>query len=74
MVDLLLVRRLANVGKRMVRSPKVYVRDSGLVHALAGEGAEPQLLPDCRRRRGRPGADQGALHLDRPLALAEKTS
>jgi predicted AAA+ superfamily ATPase len=40
MVDLLLVRRLpprlANVGKRMVRSPKVYVRDSGLAHALLG--------------------------------------
>jgi uncharacterized protein len=38
--DLLLVRRLtpwaANAGKRMVRSPKVYVRDSGLVHALLG--------------------------------------
>lgn len=37
-VDLLLVRRLpprlVNVGKRLVRSPKVYVRDSGLVHAL----------------------------------------
>lgn len=36
--DLLLVRRLmpwhANVGKRLVKSPKVYVRDSGLVHAL----------------------------------------
>jgi hypothetical protein len=40
MVDLLLVRRLqpwsANSGKRLVRSPKVYVRDSGLVHALLG--------------------------------------
>jgi predicted AAA+ superfamily ATPase len=38
MVDLLLVRRLppylANVGKRLVKSPKVYVRDSGLVHTL----------------------------------------
>lgn len=38
--DLLLVRRLppfhANVGKRLVKSPKVYVRDSGLVHALLG--------------------------------------
>lgn len=38
MVDLLLVRRLApllpNVGKRLVRSPKVYIRDSGLVHSL----------------------------------------
>ncbi len=38
--DLLLVRRLqpfhANVRKRLVKSPKVYVRDSGLVHALLG--------------------------------------
>ena len=38
MVDLLLVRRLKpwtyNVGKRLVRSPKVYVRDSGITHAL----------------------------------------
>ena len=38
MVDLMLVRRLrpfhADVGKRLVRSSKIYVRDSGLVHAL----------------------------------------
>jgi uncharacterized protein len=38
MADLLLVRRLqplhANVGKRLVKSPRVYVRDSGLVHTL----------------------------------------
>lgn len=38
MVDLLLVRRLpplrANVRKRLVKSPKVYVRDSGVAHAL----------------------------------------
>ncbi len=38
--DLLLVRRLppfvGNVGKRMVKSPRIYVRDSGLVHALLG--------------------------------------
>ncbi|QQR59065.1 MAG: ATP-binding protein [Candidatus Melainabacteria bacterium] len=38
--DLLLVRRLSpfhgNVGKRLVKSPKVYVRDSGLLHALLG--------------------------------------
>lgn len=38
MIDLLLVRRLqpwhSNAGKRLVRSPKVYVRDSGLTHAL----------------------------------------
>lgn len=40
LVDLLLVRRVppwhANLGKRLVKSPKVYVRDSGLVHALLG--------------------------------------
>ncbi len=40
LVDLLLVRRLApfhaNVGKRLVKSPKIYVRDSGNVHALLG--------------------------------------
>ena len=38
LVDLLLVRRLlpwhSNVGKRLVKSPKIYVRDSGLLHAL----------------------------------------
>ena len=38
MTDLFLVRRLApfhaNVRKRLVKSPKVYVRDSGLVHTL----------------------------------------
>ncbi len=40
LVDLLLVRRLApvlpNVGKRLVKSPRIIVRDSGLVHALLG--------------------------------------
>lgn len=38
LVDLLLLRRLQpfhrNLGKRLVRSPKVFVRDSGLVHTL----------------------------------------
>lgn len=36
--DLLLIRRLpayqANIGKRLVKSPKIYIRDSGLLHAL----------------------------------------
>jgi predicted AAA+ superfamily ATPase len=40
LVDLLLVRRLspfhANTGKRLVKSPKTYVRDSGILHALLG--------------------------------------
>ena len=47
LVDLLLVSRLrpyhANVGKRLVKSPKVYVRDSGLVHALLGIGSLERL-------------------------------
>jgi len=38
LVDLLLVRRLrpwsGNIGKRLVRAPKIYIRDSGLTHAL----------------------------------------
>lgn len=48
MVDLLLVRRLepwvSNAGKRLVKSPRVYVRDSGLVHALLGLGDLDALL------------------------------
>ena len=40
MVDIMLVRRLSpwfeNVGKRLIKSPKTYVRDSGLLHALLG--------------------------------------
>lgn len=40
LVDTMMVRRLqphlANIGKRLVKSPKVYVRDSGLLHALLG--------------------------------------
>ncbi len=38
LVDLQLVRRLrpwgGNIGKRLVKSPKVYVRDSGILHGL----------------------------------------
>jgi len=48
LVDLLLVRRLApwhaNIRKRLVKSPKVLVRDSGLVHALLGIGDREALL------------------------------
>lgn len=40
LVDALMLRRLEpfliNAGKRLVKSPKVYVRDSGLLHALLG--------------------------------------
>ncbi len=48
MVDLLLARRLTpwrrNVGKRLVKSPKVYVRDSGIVHALLGLGSKEDII------------------------------
>lgn len=48
LVDLLLVRRLppwiSNTGKRLVRSPKVYVRDSGIVHSLLGLPSKDALL------------------------------
>jgi predicted AAA+ superfamily ATPase len=48
LVDLLLVRRLppwhANLGKRLVKSPKVYVRDSGLLHALLSIPDKETLL------------------------------
>jgi uncharacterized protein len=44
-----LIRRLApfhaNIGKRLVKSPKVYWRDSGLLHALLGV-REGQSLAD----------------------------
>ena len=48
LVDLLLVRRLqpwhANVGKRLIKGPKVYIRDSGLLHSLLDIEAMDQLL------------------------------
>lgn len=48
LTDLLLVRRLPpfhrNLGKRLVKSPKTYVRDSGLLHALLGIGDFDSLL------------------------------
>jgi len=53
MVDLLLVRRLKpwheNTKKRLVKSPKVYIRDSGLTHALLGIQTQENLLghPVC---------------------------
>jgi predicted AAA+ superfamily ATPase len=48
MCDLLLVRRLKpwtfNIGKRLVRSPKIYVRDSGITHALLNIESYNDLL------------------------------
>jgi predicted AAA+ superfamily ATPase len=51
LVEMFLVRRLepwhANLGKRLTKSPKLYVRDSGLLHALLG-------LPDQEALLGHP--------------------
>lgn len=48
LVDLLLVRKLqpytANIKKRLVKSPRVYVRDSGITHALLNIGSYNDLL------------------------------
>ncbi len=47
LVDLLLIRRLpplhANNKKRLVKSPRLYVRDSGVTHALLGIADYAQL-------------------------------
>ena len=68
LVDTMMLRRLpphrVNVGKRLVKSPKVYVRDSGLLHALLGLASVQDLqghpvagasLPHRRRHRAGPG-------------------
>jgi predicted AAA+ superfamily ATPase len=48
MADLLLVRRLKpwtfNIGKRLIRSPKIYIRDSGITHALLNISGYNNLL------------------------------
>ena len=48
MVDLLLVRRLqpwhGNLGKRLTKSPKIYLRDSGVLHSLLAIESREQLL------------------------------
>ena len=48
LTGLFMVRQLApwheNLGKRQVRAPKVYVRDSGLLHQLLGVTTMAQLL------------------------------
>ncbi len=50
--DALMVRQLqpwhANLGKRQIKSPKVYVRDSGLLHQLLGIDSHKTLLSHPR--------------------------
>jgi uncharacterized protein len=55
LTDLYVVRQLqpwaANTGKRLVKAPKVLLRDSGLVHALLSIGTHDDILshPVCGR-------------------------
>jgi uncharacterized protein len=69
LADLLLVRRLApfhaNTDKRLVKSPKVYVRDSGILHALLG-------IEDHNALSGRPvvGASWEGFVIENLLAAA----
>ncbi len=71
MVDLLLVRRLrpyyANVKKRLVKSPKVYIRDSGVVHNLLG-------IPDREALFGHPvvGASWEGFVIDNLLSVVRE--
>ncbi len=55
-----LIRRLqpwhANIGKRLVKSPKLYLRDSGLLHYLLGIKEERHLLESPKRGASWEGA------------------
>jgi predicted AAA+ superfamily ATPase len=52
LTDALMVRQLqpwhANLGKRQVKSPKIYIRDTGLLHQLLGIGTSKDLLTHPR--------------------------
>jgi len=62
-----MIRRLpafhANLGKRQVKSPKIYVRDSGILHALLGISSYNALLSHPMR-----GFSWEGLVLDQILA------
>lgn len=63
-----LIRRLrpwaTNLGKRLVKSPKVYLRDSGLLHYLLGIRSDRDLLQSPRR-----GASWEGCILEQIIAL-----
>lgn len=70
LTDVFMVRQLrpwhANLGKRQVKAPKVYLRDSGLLHALLGIRTQRDLLlhPKC-------GASWEGFAVEEALRLAE---
>ena len=71
LTDTMMLRRLephfVNVGKRLVKSPKVYVRDCGLLHALLN-------IPDVNSLIGHPQAGHSweGLMVEQICALVPK--
>lgn len=55
-----------NLGKRQVKSPKVYFRDTGLLHALMGVETFPQLITHPRS-----GASWEGFALEQVLRLSQ---
>lgn len=55
-----------NLGKRQVKSPKIYFRDTGLLHALAGIRSEAELV-----RSPRLGASWEGFALEQVLRLSQ---
>jgi len=69
--DALMVRQLqpwhANLRKRQVKSPKIYIRDSGLLHQLLGLGSERELMTHPKIRASWEGyVIEEVLHAVRP--------
>lgn len=68
-----MIRRLrphfANVQKRLTKSPKVYLRDTGLLHFLAGLRAPSELVAWPRR-----GASFEGLVVEELITLAQSTT
>jgi uncharacterized protein len=55
-----------NIGKRQVKSPKIYFRDTGLLHALMGVRTLPELLTNPRA-----GASWEGFALEQVLRIAQ---
>jgi predicted AAA+ superfamily ATPase len=70
LTDALVVRQLApwyaNLSKRQVRAPKVYIRDTGLLHALLGVTDETALF-----RHPKVGASWEGFVIEQLLTLLE---
>ncbi len=67
-----LIRRLqpwhANLGKRLIKTPKIYVRDSGVLHYLLGIQTSRDLLQSPRR-----GASWEGVLVEQVIALERLT-